>query len=127
MIFQCKSCHRMFRCHGASKCIFCEGEITTEIEKYERKSFEAGVDACRKIMDELNHMGSESTFAHGFVDEIAHTHRTLQQNLGGLMKAVIAHFASLNKEQYYDARNEATVKLCVKLHEITKEEHLPFI
>jgi hypothetical protein len=72
-------------------------------------------------------MGSESTFANGFVDEIAHSHRTLQQNFGGLLKVVIAHFASLNKEGWYDLRNEATVKMCAKLNEISKENHLPFI
>ena len=129
MIYKCQQtqCRKMFTSFSGNVCPFCESKEVEPAQELDRQQFEKGVESCKSIMNALNTMSGESAFNMGFVNEVNRTHRTLQQNFGGLLKGIIAHFASQDKPGWYDARNEGTVKMCSKINGKIKDEYLPFI
>jgi len=83
---------------------------------------------ARLVSDVLNVMGN-GTFIKQFTDITCHrTHRTQQQVIMGVAISLIAQWAKDFKSGNYDARNEATCKLCNKIMEGHAEDMwLPFI
>lgn len=66
----------------------------------------------------------------GFADQLCHReHRTLQQLSFGVMIACIKEWAKAHSENRFDARNEATVKLCSEIveHFGDRLDYLPYI
>ncbi len=92
-------------------------------EKAENERLMRERDECesmRKIVDSLtNEINNFSYEKHvdNFFDAITHQHRTLQQSFWRMMIQVIKKYAELDKDGWYDLRNEASVKTCVKLKE----------
>ncbi len=78
-----------------------------------------------KILDEVNAFGlNEKDVAK----EIANAHRTLQQNAMRLIMTILRALAENYDKGFYDARNEATVKMARKMVEAVEgEDGLPFI
>ncbi len=93
----------------------------TEKEENERLMKERSErDSMRRIVDSLfNEINSFSYEKHvkNFFDAITHQHRTLQQSFWRMMFEVIKRYAELDKDGWYDLRNEASIKMCVKLKE----------
>jgi len=81
----------------------------------------------RVISDFCNRMGGQEDIEK-FVEFMDREHRTLQQGFTRVLVAWIRHLASL-KENWYDLRNEASVKLAKKIMESVPYESLflPFI
>jgi hypothetical protein len=61
-----------------------------------------------------------------FVERMGREHRTLQQSFTRLCAAWLEHLAFL-PDNYYDARNEASVEYARKAVEATKDVGLPTI
>lgn len=55
------------------------------------------------------------------------THRTLQQSFMRALKTVFASWTEMEKDGWYDHRNEATVKASKKVNEVLKDEYFPMI
>lgn len=64
-----------------------------------------------------------------FADRITtREHRTLQQLIFGMIWRCIVKWAEHDKNGWYDARNEATVKLCRRIVDaVGEEQHFPYI
>jgi GGDEF domain-containing protein len=88
-------------------------------------SDEEGKAAAMKLMDALN-CCSDRHVTQAFIEELRHTHRTLQQRYGTLVIESILAFAQMNDEGWTDARNEAICKLAVKLREVCREENATY-
>lgn len=90
-------------------------------ENHERQ---AGADLATQVEDMLN--GGGKHMSDGFVAAVPMFHRTLQQSfMRNLIVPLIRQFADM---EYFDARNEGTVKLARTLIEIIDSEgYLPFI
>jgi hypothetical protein len=93
----------------------------------QREARDRGIEAARALADFANAMGNGPEVA-AFVEELTcRTHRTLQQSVMRLMVACIEAWAASKNR---DLRNEATVKLCQRIVELTGdtyERHLPRI
>lgn len=80
-----------------------------------------------QLVDEFVNSGKKEE-VEAFADHIVNrTHRTLQQRIMGLFVATIEKWAAVPS---FDARNEATVKLCKKIVEATGDKYdrmLPYI
>ena len=74
------------------------------------------------VSDMLNGFGNEKM--NDFVNALMKDHRTLQQSFMRLMIGIINAW---NKTEYYDERNEATIKLANKLSEAIKDVYMPLV
>ena len=90
-------------------------------------AFECGQEVAKDLFDALNWMSMEKEVIQGFMNQVQSTHRTLQQNFGGLLIAAIKHFAEMYDKGWYDARNEALCKMCKAMQSTVNTAHLPFI
>ena len=88
---------------------------------------ELGEQAAKDLFKALNWMGQENEAVKGFVEVVAGEHRTLQQNMGHLVIALINHFAEAHEKGWHDARNEGICKLCAELKPLADKAYLPFI
>ena len=64
-----------------------------------------------------------------FAEMVSCEHRTIQQGIGRLMVALIEKWAADFDNKRYDARNEATVRLCHNIVNLTRSDSrvLPLI
>lgn len=86
-----------------------------------------GVDVAKIVSDSLNCI-NDTTFIGEFVYTMSRDHRTLQQAFTRLCVAWIKDLAEREKEQCYDARNEASVKLAKEIVKLGDDKlFLPFI
>ena len=72
----------------------------------------------KKIVDKLFHEINNFSYqknSDNFFEAMQKQHRTLQQSFWRLIFDVVKKYAELDKEGWYDLRNEASVKACVKL------------
>lgn len=84
-----------------------------------------------ELLDEFVNGASREQMA-AFVQKVTdRTHRTLQQKIMGAFVACIESWAArAERPGLYDARNEATVKLCKKIVDATGDKYdrvLPYI
>jgi len=85
-------------------------------------------EAIRILFHELNMMGNEKLVSSEVVKYIKKEHKTLQQRFfANVMVPVIRFFDQSYKDKFYDARNEATCKMSVKLAEVLEDGFYPFI
>ncbi len=80
-------------------------------ERTERESMRKIVD---QLFNEINNFSYEKHVKY-FFDAITHQHRTLQQSFWRTIVEVAKKYAELDKDGWYDLRNEASVKMCAKL------------
>lgn len=62
-----------------------------------------------------------------FMEALHRLHRTHQQSLGVLLKAIIKHFKEEYGKGQFDLRNENLCEACVKLWPLIDEEYFPHI
>ena len=95
---------------------------------YAQEIRQIGQDLASQSLTSINVMGYEKDFIEGYLNGIRKEHRTLQQNFGRVMIAVIKHYAEQYQKGCYDLRNEALCELCYKMAPIIEEfGGLPFI
>ena len=80
-----------------------------------REMRQVGQDLAGQILTSINVMGYEKDFIEGYIQGLAREHRTLQQNFGRVLVAVIKHYAEQYQKGCYDLRNEALCELCSML------------
>ena len=90
----------------------------------------SGEELAQLVDEFVNGAGDSEVKA--FADQITQrTHRTLQQKIMGLFLGVSEQGAAVaDKPNFYDARNEATVKLAAKMLAAAGdkyERHLPCV
>lgn len=76
-----------------------------------------------KLFDKINNF-SYQKHVDNFFNAITHQHRTLQQSFWRMMFDIIRKYAELDKDGWYDLRNEASVKMCVKLKKWFDENYI---
>jgi hypothetical protein len=86
---------------------------------------EEGKMAARALTSGYNGC-CDREFTKGFLEELSKTHRTLQQRYGTLLIESILFFASLNDNNWTDARNEAICKLSSKLRDVCRAENATY-
>lgn len=92
-------------------------------KKHGGEAYKRGVDAAAKVMEGINDLAGEG-FIAGFLDRMGVEHRTLQQSFTRLC---VGWLQDLAVRESYDLRNEASVKLAMKLKPILDDSPLPFI
>lgn len=84
-----------------------------------------------ELLDEFVNGASREQMAAFVVKVTDRTHRTLQQKIFGAFVACIESWAArAERPGLFDARNEATVKLCKKMVDATGDKYdrnLPYI
>lgn len=80
-------------------------------------------EVAEALMDGINTM---SFYPQPFVDVVTREHKTLQQSAFRLFMACVKEWAT---HEYYDDRNEATVKLSKRIVEALGDEigYTPFL
>jgi len=81
---------------------------------------ELGQEIAKKFADAVNGYSTKEV-VEGFVDELSRQHRTLQQQVTGVMVGWLLHLASL-PDNWYDARNEASVRFARRVMGGTEAE-----
>ncbi len=82
-------------------------------------------DVAKLLADAVNSSSFENK---EFAEEITHrTHRTLQQGVFRAFNACVNSWADMDKEGWYDLRNEATVKASTKVKEVLKDDYFPLV
>lgn len=82
-------------------------------------------DIADLLMDAIN---SSAFNSEAFAKQITRrNHRTLQQSFMRAIKECINEWDELHQEDWYDSRNESTVKVSSKLNEVLKNENFPLI
>ncbi len=99
----------------------------TEKEEEKAKQF-PGTDLAKKVTLWCNRSPSETIFKQ-FCDEMEQSHPTLQQIFTRLCLHWLYHLSQI---QYFDGRNEASVKVAREIHMkvdggLERRQHLPFI
>lgn len=79
-------------------------------------------EAITVVIDETNSLGSAQCISQGIFEALTGSHRTLQQSF---MRELVEALEQYSKTNFFDARNEASVKLAGKIVEL--DHHLPFI
>jgi hypothetical protein len=85
-----------------------------------------GKEMC-EMLDEFCNGASVNHYSEFIVQLTQRTHRTLQQKIMGLF---ISCIEAWSVQSNYDARNEATIKLCQKIIAATGDKYdraLPYI
>lgn len=86
-----------------------------------------GEDAAKMLSDVCNHMAGEKDMKL-FLQTYRSQHPTLQQSMVRWMMALIHETA---QKEYFDGRDEASVKLCREIERLLEEhgvrDHLPLI
>jgi hypothetical protein len=84
--------------------------------------------AMNDLFNAVNICGGEQEITNSILDAVSHEHRTLKQSfMRAIIIPIINHFANAYEQGTYDARNEATCKLCYELKKVTDKHPLPFI
>jgi hypothetical protein len=98
-------------------------EIKAHRAREDRKEHVA--DLVDQLARALNIMGREEEVAGDFLEAITGQHRTLQQNLMGVVFKTVHGY----KDARHDLRNEGAVNACKRIDELLEGEeiHLPFI
>jgi hypothetical protein len=78
---------------------------------YRREEQQQAIDTVESIAKFTNRMGFST---ESFIVTMAREHRTLQQSFTGICLSWLWHLSQL-EENYYDLRNEASVKIAKEL------------
>jgi len=101
-----------------------------EIEKMKREvaSKKNIKEAIKLLTKELNIMGNENFVGDAIKEELANTHRTLQQAFfKSVIVPVILWFNGQLEDGRYDLRNEDACQCAKKLKPILKDSYFRFI
>ena len=90
----------------------------------DKKTLTSVYESVQNIINTGNTMGNEDLIAQGIFEGLINSHKTLQQCF---MKSFIMAMKQYHDADYYDARNEASVKLAGKIVELAEDHPLPFI
>jgi len=86
-----------------------------------------GKEVAEALCNTLNNFNNKEE-RDQFVKEICNQHRSLQQQTIGLLMEVVAAFAEMRKNGYFDLRNDAATKLCSEIHKAFGDDfRMPFI
>ena len=98
-------------------------ELKARREREERQEHITGL--VEELSQALNVMGREKEVADDFLQAITHQHRTLQQNIMGVMFSTVTGYADAS----HDGRNEASVNACKRINKLLEgqEIYLPCI
>ena len=84
--------------------------------------------AIEVIISEINLMGNEKNVEDAIKDELAGTHRTLQQ---GFFRSVIvpavSFYAEMKEKGWYDLRSEDACNCAEKMKSIVKDSYFRFV
>ena len=83
-------------------------------------------EAYDKMSHLVNVMGSTEPMVKALLACVQSDHRTLQQSFFGVIFKLIEEYG---KSEYYDLRNEASVKACMKIAKFIKDSdiYLPLV
>jgi hypothetical protein len=82
-------------------------------------------DVADLLMDAVN---SSSFDDEAFAKQVTQkTHRTLQQSFMRAIVKTIHGWSKMHKEDWFDLRNEATVKASSKIVETIKDDYFPLV
>lgn len=100
-------------------------EPTLEQCNRDYQEYKSGRELAEHLGNFVNKMGRHSK-VKGFIEGMFSQHRTLQQSVFELFLKWVYKMADT---EYYDARNEYTVKYCKKIKEALGEygDNCPFI
>ncbi|MBS1722560.1 MAG: hypothetical protein JSS66_06075 [Armatimonadetes bacterium] len=97
--------------------------LLSDMSEGYRSSALRAIAVAEALDNGVNEMGFDyKTFAK----VLAGSHRTLQQSSMRAFMAFAAEMAEYDKEQYYDARNEAACKLATSIMALP-DRHLPYV
>lgn len=96
------------------------------MNEYEERARQSGKNVANDFTKALNSMSYEKEVIEEFVEEIATSHRTLQQSTMRGVFALIMHWAEAGEDGQFDARNEATVKFCQEIKKLALEQNACF-
>lgn len=86
-----------------------------------------GASLAEQIVNAVNGH-SEKDLLSGFARQLECSHRTLQAStVRLLMGALIKYAQDVDANDCTDLRNEAAIKLLLKLQTVVKDNHIPFI
>jgi len=92
-----------------------------EKDLIEQERTKEAVDLAGDLRDFVNRSGHRKDI---FIEQIVgRTHRTLQQNLGRLIFALIRAWGKEYENGRYDMRNEALVKSCMDIKDLMDNVH----
>ncbi len=95
------------------------------LEKSKRDNKRAAdIDAAFKLIFDQINRSSDQEIADLFLQKITNKHRTLQQGFWRAMFQTIQSYADI---EYYDARNEHSVRACKSLSRKLDVVGLPYI
>jgi len=87
----------------------------------EQERTETAVDLARSLGQFVNQFGHRKDI---FIEQlVGRTHRSLQQNLGRLVFALIRAWGKEYENGRYDMRNEALVKSCMDIKDLMDNVH----
>lgn len=122
---RCPTCGELF-CGSCVDAAQSDADMNKHI-KQKQKEKEVR-EAIKTLVDNLNLMGNENLVGNAIAKELAHTHRTLQQEFMKTVVGSVLNFFVWQKERnLFDARNEATVNLAEEMKEKIDNTYLPFI
>jgi hypothetical protein len=103
-------------------------------EEFERMMRESASEGIRKSTDTkelagllMDGVNSSAFNNEEFAKAVTTSHRTLQQSFMRAIVRTINEWDNLHKENWYDLRNEATVKASSKMVEVVKDDYFPLV
>jgi len=105
-------------------------EMSWEVKKAikDEKTKKEVQSAVKVIIKNLNTYGDETLVGNAIKDEIANTHRTLQQGFfRNVIVPVVLQYAKQKKEGWVDLRNEDSCNCAEKLEPILKDSYFRLI
>ena len=83
-------------------------EVRTRTDVQERY-YQEGLKVGEELLRAVNNLGLEGEVIQGFVEAVIYDHRTLQQGVGRLVRALLTEWAAEYEKGHYDERNQATL------------------
>lgn len=99
-----------------------------EMDAVQRKNYSEGREQAKILCNTVNHMGQGKEFIQGFIEEFCNRqHRTLQQQAGKVIYALLQNLAKKYRAKEYDLRNEALCSFADRVIDQFPDEYFPLI